>query len=86
MFPEVSLGVVLFSVLKEILGTQELRPSCLTSPDKVPPSRQKAGCLRFGGSQPVGSEPPCLRLYGRGPCGRILLTGITLYFSLEVRF
>lgn len=35
MFPEVSLGVVLFSVLKEIMGTQELRPSRLTAPDKV---------------------------------------------------
>lgn len=45
VFPEVSMGVVLFSVLKEILGTQELRPSCLTSPDKVSPSRQEAGCL-----------------------------------------
>lgn len=35
VFPEVSSGVVLFPVLKEILGTQELRPSCLTPQRKV---------------------------------------------------
>lgn len=83
----VSLGIVLFSVFREIMG--HTGTLALPHPQVSVTQQKKVASLRGSGSQPVGYEPLCLRLRGKRPSPawhRILLTGIALYFSLEVRF